>query len=199
MNVSHNSGRDSFRSLFAFPWNVLIGTVLVAVLVRALLLQVFEIPSPSMQPTLQPGDRILIEKLTQHLRGINRGDVVVFDAGDVWTAPGTSNEYVKRVIAVGGDRVQCCTPTGAVTVNGKVLTESYLFEQGMTRRFDVTVQAGRLWLLGDHRAESADSSAFRGVPGGGTVPESRVIGKVVAVIWPPSRAGILGAPNEGSQ
>lgn len=199
MSVPHDSGRLNFRSLFAFPWNVWLGSLVLAVLIRALLLQVFTIPSGSMEPTLQPGDRILVQKLTHHLQGIHRGDVVVFDAADVWTAPGKDTVFVKRVIAIGGDRVQCCTADGAIRVNGVVLREPYVLTPGNTRAFDVTVQSGRLWVLGDNRAESADSSAFRGVPGGGSVPESRVIGKVAAVIWPPSRAGILSASNEGSR
>lgn len=195
----HNSDRNSFRSLFAFPWNVLGASVLVALLLRALAIQVFLIPSASMQPTLRTGDRILVEKLSKYSRGIQRGDVVVFDGADVWTAPSASDDFVKRVVAVGGDHVQCCTADGRLVVNGTAIDEPYLLEQGRTRPFNVLVQPNRLWVLGDNRAQSADSSAFRGVPGGGSVPASSVIGRVVAVIWPPSRAGILSAPNEGTR
>ena len=198
MESLHNSDRNPFRSLFAFPWNFLIGSVLVAVLLRLLVIQVFAIPSGSMFPTLSVGDRILVEKISQHTRGIQRGDVVVFNGADVWTAPSASEDFVKRVIAVGGDHVQCCTADGRVVVNGSPTNEPYLLAQGVTRSFNVVVRAGRLWVLGDNRAESADSSAFRGVPGGGSVPESSVIGRVVAVVWPLTRAGILSAPNEGT-
>ena len=198
MSFSHNSDRAWSRSLFAFPWNVLVGAALVALIARALVLQVFSIPSGSMEPTLRPGDRILVEKIGKYTRGVQRGDIVVFNGADVWTAPGPTEEYVKRVVAVGGDHVQCCTKSGRIVVNGTPIDEPYLRQQGQTRRFNVLVQPGRLWVLGDNRAESADSSAFRGVPGGGSVPETQVIGRVVAVIWPPSRAGILGAPNEGT-
>lgn len=198
MEVSRNSDRNPFRSLFAFPWNVLIATVGISLLLRVFAIQMFAIPSESMQPTLEVGDRILVEKIGKFTRGIQRGDLVVFNGADVWTAPSARDEFVKRVIAVGGDHVQCCTKNGRVVVNGTPIDEPYLREQGRTRRFNVVVQPNRLWVLGDNRENSADSSAFRGVPGGGSVPEDHVIGRVVAIVWPLSRAGILGTPNEGT-
>lgn len=194
-----NSGRTSFRSLFAFPWNVFIIAIAIALMLRVFVVQLFSIPTASMRPTLMPGDRILVEKVTKFGRGVERGDVVVFDAADVWTAPGTSDEYVKRVIGVAGDRVVCCTPDGRITVNGVVVDEPYLLEAGKTRPFDIVVQPERLWVLGDNREESADSSAFRGAPGGGTIPVRQVIGRVVAIVWPLQRAGILGASTKGSE
>ena len=199
MEASRNSDRNQFRSLFAFPWNVLVAALGISLLLRVFAIQMFVIPSGSMQPTLEVGDRILVEKLSKYTRGIQRGDVIVFNGADVWTAPGARDEFVKRVIAVGGDHVQCCTKDGRVVVNGTPIDEPYLQQQGQTRRFNVVVQPNRLWVLGDNRAKSADSSAFRGVPGGGSVPEDHVIGRVVAVLWPLGRAGILGTPNEGSQ
>lgn len=199
MPYSHNSDRTTFRSLFAFPWNVFIIAIGIALLLRIFAIQMFAIPTPSMRPTLEPGDRILVEKLSKFSRGVQRGDVVVFDAADVWTAPGATDDYVKRVIAVAGDRVVCCTVDGRITVNGVVIDEPYLLEQGKTRSFDIVVQPERLWVLGDNREESADSSAFRGAPGGGTIPERQVIGRVVAIVWPLQRAGILGTPNEGTE
>lgn len=194
-----NSGRTSFRSLFAFPWNVFIIAITIAVVLRIFVIQLFSIPTASMEPTLTPGDRILVEKVTKFSRGVQRGDVVVFDAADVWTAPGATDEYVKRVIGIAGDRVVCCTADGRITVNGTAIPEPYLLEPGKTRTFDIVVQPERLWVLGDNREESADSSAFRGAPGGGTVPERQVIGRVVAIVWPLQRAGILGSPNEGTE
>lgn len=199
MANSHNSGRITIRSLFAFPWNVFVIAIAVAIILRVFVVQLFAIPTPSMQPTLQPGDRIVVEKFMKFSRGIQRGDIVVFDAADVWTAPGVTDEYVKRVIGVAGDRVVCCTADGRLSVNGQVFDEPYLAAKGKTRSFDVVVQPDRLWVLGDNREASADSSAFRGAPGGGTVPEDHVIGRVVAVIWPLDRAGILGTQSEGTQ
>lgn len=199
MELSHNSDRNSFRSLFAFPWNVFIAVIAFALLLRVFAIQMYSIPSGSMEPTLHVGDRILVEKVTKYARGIQRGDIVVFDGADVWTAPSASDDFVKRVVAVGGDHVQCCTNNGRIVVNGVPVDEPYLQQQGVTRRFNVVVQPDRLWVLGDNREKSADSSAFRGVPGGGSVPVNHVVGRVVAVIWPLSRAGILGTPNEGTK
>lgn len=194
-----NSGRTLFRSLFAFPWNVFVITIAIALALRVFVIQLFSIPTASMEPTLTPGDRILVEKVTKFSRGVQRGDVVVFDAADVWTAPGATDEYVKRVIGVAGDRVMCCTPDGHMAVNGVVVDEPYLLEAGKTRAFNIVVQPERLWVLGDNREASADSSAFRGAPGGGTVPVRQVIGRVVAIVWPLQRAGILGTPTKGTE
>ena len=132
MELSHNSDRNSFRSLFAFPWNVFIAVIAFALLLRVFAIQMYSIPSGSMEPTLHVGDRILVEKVTKYARGIQRGDIVVFDGADVWTAPSASDDFVKRVVAVGGDHVQCCTNNGRIVVNGVPVDEPYLQQQGVT-------------------------------------------------------------------
>ena len=174
----------------------------------------FSIPSGSMENTLQVGDRVLVNKVTYRLRPIQRGDVVVFDGTDsfvpasdipqrnplagalawlgqsvgVMTPDGT--DFVKRVIGVAGDHVVCCDATGHVTVNGVPLVEnSYIYsgDDPSDMAFDVIVPEGALWLMGDHRSNSADSRYHLGDPGGGMVPVNRVIGRVMNVLWPPNR------------
>lgn len=189
-------------------------TVLVLALVRTLVVQVYAIPTGSMEPLLEPGDRVLVSRMTDPEDDVRRGDVVVFDGAGLF-APGPSSsrlrragdrvagwvgipleeqDFVKRVIGLPGDRVACCDPGGAVTVDGVALRERYLpsGEEPSQTAFDVIVPPGRVWLMGDNRSASADSRAHLGDPGGGMVPWDRVVGPVVAVAWPPGRVQAVG-------
>jgi len=151
---------------------------------------VYRIPSASMENTLEVGDRVLVNKVVYHFRGIARGDVVVFSGQDSWgpdAPPPSSNPvvrafddvlsglglhsdqtyYIKRVIGLPGDHVACCTD-GKVTVNGAPLTEDqYLFPGNppSTFKFSVVVPGGHLWVMGDHRSDSDDSRYHSGDPG----------------------------------
>ncbi len=117
------------------------------------------------------------------------------------TAPG-QHDYIKRVIGVPGDHVACCNAHGQVTVNGVALHESaYLYPGNVpsSSPFSVTVPAGRLWVMGDHRDVSCDSRCHLGDPGGGTIPESQVVGRAFMIVWPPSRWRVLPIPATFSQ
>lgn len=201
---------------FALP--ALLLAVALSGLVRSLWLDVYFIPSGSMEPLLEGGDRILVSRTDFQTDPIRRGDIVVFDgrgsfaplnsgrgpvpdalaaAGQWLGLTGSDTTYVKRVIGLPGDTVVCCDAGGMVTVNGKALDEPYLFEgdKPSTQIFSAVVPAGRLWLLGDHRSESADSRSLLGAPGGGMVPVDRVIGRPLQIIWPLDRfAGIPRPP-----
>jgi signal peptidase I len=173
-----------------------------ALVVRTFVVAPFSIPSGSMERTLQVGDRILVDRATYRLRDVKRGDVVVFDGTDTFGARSPAEnaentddiDYVKRVIALGGDRVTCCDRRGRLTVNGDPVDEHrYLYpaDEPSELLFDVAVPEGRLWVMGDHRSDSQDSRAHLGDPGGGTIPTDDVIGRVLGVVWPPSRLGRL--------
>ena len=194
--------------------------LILALVIKSFVVQAFYIPSGSMQNTLAIGDRVLINKVVYHLRSIHRGDIVVFDGTGSWdfntpaASPnilaraadelegivGISHDssiYIKRVIGLPGDRVACCNARHQVTVNGVPLSESsYLFPGNApsATKFSVTVPPGRLWVMGDHRAVSYDSRGHLGDPGGGTIPESAVLGRAFVIIWPPSRVGSLDIP-----
>ena len=201
------------------PVLIVIALVL-ALVIKAFAIQAFYIPSGSMQNTLEINDRVLVNKVVYHLRPIHRGDIIVFDGTGSWdfdTPPASSNIfskaidefeglvgisqdpniYIKRVIGLPGDHVVCCNTKGQITVNGVPLTESsYLYPGNApsTQKFNITVPAGRLWVMGDHRSVSYDSRGHMGDPGGGTIPESGVIGRAFVIIWPPSRWGFLNIP-----
>ncbi len=150
--------------------------------------QPFVIPSGSMQPMLSSGDRILVNRTVYWSVPIARGDLVVFDGADSFSVePG---EFVKRVIGIEGDRIVCCTDSGQISINGVPIEESsYLYSGDLPSEvaFDVIVPDGKLWVMGDHRSESADSRSHLGDPGGGFVLESKVVGQARFIIWPPVR------------
>jgi len=172
-------------------------SVAVALAVRLLVAQAYVIPSASMEPLLEPGDRVVVSGVDYWTGPVHRGDVIVFDGEGLFDK--SEGDFVKRVIGLPGERVSCCDDQGRITVDDVPLTEPYLFGDDVPSemRFDVEVPAGRLWLMGDHRSDSADSRAHLGDPGGGMVPVDRVVGRVVAVAWPPGRAAGVGRVNDG--
>jgi signal peptidase I len=200
--------------------------LLLAVIIKTYAIQAFYIPSGSMENTLEINDRVLVNKIVYHLRDIHRGDIVVFNGDGSWDpglpipvngnifqqfADGFSSMFgfghpgdilIKRVIGIPGDHVACCDAQGRVTVNGVPLNEqSYLYPGSAPSlsRFNIVVPPGRLWVMGDNRFFSDDSRDHQGDPGGGTIPESAVIGRAFIIIWPPSRWRILSIPSTFTQ
>ena len=199
--------------------------LLLSLIVKTWLMQAFYIPSESMENTLLKGDRVIVNKLVPSPISLRRGDVVVFQDPDHWLAEpvpvqrsplasavnstltfvgllpsDAGNHLIKRVIGLPGDHVVCCNKQGQVTVNGVELSEPYLYpgDRPSEESFNITVPAGRVWVMGDHRSDSADSRPHDEDSGGlkGSVPESLIVGRAVTVVWPIQHWAWLSNPSE---
>jgi signal peptidase I len=175
---------------------VVVVAVLVAVLLRAFVVQTFFIPSGSMEPTLQIGDRILVNKLSYHLHGVDRGDIVVFSRPPTENCGGPEvNDLVKRVIGLPGDVISLAN--GYVYIDKKRLEESWLpsSEQGITvagpagntsnLEHPYRVPANDYFVMGDNRTDSCDSRYW------GPINRSLIVGKVELRVWPISSLHIF--------
>lgn len=192
--------------------------LLVSLIIKSFLVQFFYIPSGSMENTLRISDRVAVNKVPFISKTFKRGDIVVFRDPDNWLSEPTpttgpviltklqegliavgvlpnpaKQHLVKRVIGVAGDRVVCCDNNKMITVNGKALNEPYIFkgDNPSDINFDITVPTGKIWVMGDHRGASADSRYHQDDINKGMVPVSKVVGRVVAVIWPSNHAKII--------
>ncbi|GGR70839.1 hypothetical protein GCM10010169_13150 [Micromonospora fulviviridis] len=194
------------RSSFWKELPILLGVaILVAVLVRAFVLQTFFIPSPSMENTLKIDDRVLVNKLVYDFRSPHRGEVIVFKAPTEWSGNPEGEDFIKRVIGVGGDHVVCCDRTGPqerLIINGKAIDEPFIFpgNKPADQDFDITVPKGRLWVMGDHREASGDSLEHWQQSGEditeATIPEDQVVGRAFTIFWPVGRAAWLSVPEQ---
>ncbi|MFL6130779.1 MAG: signal peptidase I [Mycobacteriales bacterium] len=209
---------------------LLVIAVVLALLINTFLVKAFFIPSGSMERTLHgcpgcSGDRVLVNKVVYRLHDPRPGDIVVFAGPESWApeaavqqptnplqrvarniastfgvaTPG-EKDFIKRVIAVGGQTVQCCDAQGRVTVDGRPLDEPYTYVSDpgyqSTPFGPVTVPAGRLWVMGDHRDQSADSRAHITDTDQGTIAVGDVVGKAFVILWPVSRWDTLGTPAD---
>jgi len=228
--------RSFWREL---PILILVALVM-SFLLQTFIVRVYLIPSESMEPTLHgcagcTGDRIAVEKISYRFGDPQPGDVIVFKGPESWNAgwsstrsdnpvvrgleefgslvglvPPDENDLVKRVIATGGQTVECCDDQGRILVDGKPIDEPYVvtdfpFTPG-TQTCDtplksgrcfgpVTIPEGNLWMMGDNRNNSADSRYHVGDEYNGSVPVDNVIGKAVAIVLPPSRWGLIDSPD----
>lgn len=199
--------KERWRFVGSLPFLIIVALV-IAILIKSFLVQAFYIPSPSMEPTLMEGDRVLVNKVSYRFGDPGRQDVVVFvnptgavapDHGAIggflhWLGEGIgvaqpeNEDYIKRVIGLPGEALEIKDDT--VLIDGNALAEPYLTAEAKTCNRDfgpITVPEGRLFVMGDNRCNSADSRY-----GLGFVPIDKVVGRAFVVIWPPSHIGGLG-------
>lgn len=194
----------------------------IAVVIKTFLIQAFFIPSESMLPTLHPGDRVLVEKLGYRIHAPRRGDVVVFEktvfgtAADVpWyqdaknfvrellgLPTGDEEDYIKRIVAVGGDVIRYSGTPRRLNINGNDVPQPFIrhgkdrFSSSLTdqdcerlgmkpSQGGCLVPAGRVFVMGDNRGDSEDSRIL------GPIDEDRIVGRAFVLIWPPGNAGGL--------
>jgi len=194
---------------------IFVAALLISFLIKTFLIRSFYIPSASMMDTLHEQDRIIVSLLTPEPIGINHGDVVVFQDPGGWldpvpepdrspieegiegflsfvglAAPDSEDHLIKRVIGMPGDTVICCDDFGQLSVNGVPLEEPYIrLPDGVTKAtendFSVTVPDDSLWVMGDNRYNSADSSYHHANdPGTEYVPLDKVVGRAILITWP---------------
>lgn len=199
---------------------LILAAFVIAVLIKTFLVQAFFIPSESMLPTLHPGDRVLVEKISYRLHDPRRHDVVVFEKsvfGEALDVPwwedarnffrellglpvGAQEDYIKRIVAVGGDTIRYVGTPRRLLVNGERVEQPFI--RGGRDRFSSTISeqdcqrlgmrpsdggclvpAGRVFVMGDNRSDSEDSRIL------GPIEEERIVGRAFAVIWPPGDLG----------
>lgn len=196
---------------------IFVAALLISFLIKTFLIRSFYIPSPSMESTLLVNDRIIVNQLVPEVVPIERGDIVVFTDPGGWltpviepdqgpflqgvdavlafvglSAPDSNDHLIKRVIGLPGDTIVCCNDFGQLTINDVPIEEPYItLPDGVTKAtrddFTVTVPEGYLWVMGDNRYNSADSSYHRNDPSGGFVPIDNVVGRALLISWPANR------------
>lgn len=204
---------------------IVIGMALVlSFVVKTWLLQAFYIPSGSMEDTLVLNDRVIVSKLTPGAFELKRGDIVVFSDPGEWVEPlpkephgpvvtavrqglmfvgllpnDSEDHLIKRVIGLPGDHVVCCDEGERLTVNGAPLVEPYIKpgDAPSSMDFDITVPQGSVWVMGDHRSDSSDSRFHdpSGTGKDGSVSESLIVGRAVALVWPLDHLTWLSNPK----
>jgi signal peptidase I len=170
------------RARTILEWAAVIGgALLVALVVRTTLVQAFWIPSPSMEPTLQEGDRVLVNKLSYRLHDVHRGDIVVFERPPAAESADPAHDIpdlIKRVIGLPGDTIEA-RADGFVYINDHRLDESYLPDGTRTTNLPrQEVPEGEVFVMGDNRTNSADSREF------GPIDEDLIVGRAFIRIWP---------------
>ena len=182
----------------AIEWAILIASALIiALVIKTFLFQAFYIPSQSMYPTLQKGDRILVNKVSYKVHDVNRGDIVVFETPE--GEDSNIKDLVKRVIALPGETIE--TQHGRVYINGHLLEEPYLQDGVDTCAPNtqppncedfgpVKVGNDRVFVMGDNREQSKDGRFFQ-APNNRGIEESTIVGRVFVRIWPIPDIGFL--------
>ena len=177
-----SSDQHSVRNLVEWV-GIVVGALVVALVVKTFLIQAFFIPSLSMYPTLDKGDRVLVNKLSYKMHDVHRGDIVVFTRPPNQPAS-EIKDLIKRVVGLPGESIEA--RSGHVYIDGKELDEPYLVDGVTTENLPrQTVPDGDVFVMGDNRGDSADSRVF------GPIDEDTIVGRAFLRVWPITKIGLL--------
>ncbi len=206
LEAESKSDRSVIKGVIELVDAFLVALVLVFAVIKPFIVQTFFIPSPSMVPTLQVGDRLLVNKFVYHLKPVKRGDIVVFRAPPEAIRSPQEVDFIKRVIGLPGDRVEVIGRKyipgqgaigGTTYVNGQPLKEPYILappEYDFDTRMltpDGRVPPGKLLVMGDNRNNSNDGHVW------GFLDQKRLVGKAMCIFWPLSHMTLLRTPDYG--
>ncbi|MEA2016449.1 MAG: signal peptidase I [Actinomycetota bacterium] len=164
-----------FKEFFIYAL-VVLAAVVSATLIRVFVIEPFIVPTPSMEPSLRVGDKVLVNKLSYKFTSVQRGDIIAFHSLI------EEKELVKRVIAAPGDEITL-TSEGEIYINGEKINEEYL-PAGQDFSYinqTVDIEDDEVFVMGDNRKNSLDSRFF------GAIPQKDIFGKFIVIYWPPSR------------
>lgn len=164
-------------SIWEFAKTLIIAFVL-AQLIMVSVAQAFQVEQYSMEPTLLPHDRVLVDKILYRLRQPRRGDVIVLKY-----PLNPQRNYIKRIVALPGDRLEI--RDGKLYVNGTRVVEQYLNGDAQGNFGPLTVPADSVFVMGDNRNNSEDSRAF------GALKKNLIVGQALLIYWPPQRLKVL--------
>jgi signal peptidase I len=189
-----SSTRRTLGCLFEIA-ETLVLTVAIFFVIQTFIAQPYQVKQQSMEDTLQPGQYVLVDKLTPRFDSYSRGNIIVFEPPEGWAVGGDRTPFIKRVIGLPGDTIEL--RDGHVYVNSTLLEEPYLYSvDGVAQPTDPTsgqsrwtIPDGQLFVMGDHREASADSRTF------GPIPLTSVIGRAWLSYWPLQSFGILQTPE----
>lgn len=194
---------------------ILVLALILSFVIKTFFFRAFVIPSGSMENTLQIGDRIFVNLMVDDQEDLKHGDIIVFEDREGWlptkqtqtslltnaletigVLPDSSEQHlVKRIMGMPGDHVTVDPESGNIVINGEAVDEPYLYPgvAGSDILFDVTVPAGQLWVMGDHRNASGDSRTHQDGPNNGFVDIDTVVGRAEIIVWPIDRFGPAGS------
>jgi signal peptidase I len=169
----------------------LVLTLIIFFVIQTFVAQPYRVEQQSMERTLEPDQYVLVDKLTPRFDDYSRGDIIVFEPPEAWAEGGPATPFIKRVIGLPGETIEI--QDGEVLVDGTPLDEPYLYDLQPTTAVEEpaswVIPEGELFVMGDHRAASADSRAF------GPISRDKVIGRAWVRYWPISAVGILPTPQ----
>jgi signal peptidase I len=180
--LSHPPALKLRRASWIFDWaETIVVALILALIIRAFFLQVFWIPSGSMEPSLDISDRIVVNKVLYYFRPPQRQEVVVFR--QVGSIDETKKDLIKRLMGLPGETLQ--VKNGIIYINGKAVVEKHPMNQDFANFGPVTIPADAYFVMGDNRPASADSRYW------GFLPRKNIIGQAFLRIWPITKFGLI--------